>query len=218
MKTKFWGIVCLLLAGAVVLNQLKIIPHVPVFLIVMTLVCGISVIKNLLRQNIPAIVIPSTILFFVYNSEYSFSDIHTKTVLLIAVLTYFGLQFLFSSTHQKKIHVLKKKFNSSAHYTTLFGENIQYVSNKELDVMSARCFCGEINLYFNEADMKDDTLTLNAHVICGSMKLFIPSDWKVINQSTVLFGEVDFYSQQSKIKTLIIEGIVAFGEIDIHYI
>jgi len=82
---------------------------------------------------------------------------------------------------------------------------------------------GGIELDFRDADM-DDEAVLEINCIFGGVEIRVPPNWRVHSRSLPVFGGFDDKSgkrasldpdQESKMKTLVVTGVVVFGGVEI---
>ncbi|MBS4749876.1 hypothetical protein KG091_02155 [Carnobacteriaceae bacterium zg-ZUI78] len=239
MKKQLWGLGFLFLSVLVILHYFKVVPNIPLMLIIVTVFLLNWLIKSIMGRNLFGVFTSCVAGFLFYNHEFKFVDIPYWTVILSAVLAYVGITMIFEQYKPKKVYYHAKFQNESiidgddfeevrdgmydekAHSVsrTSFSSSTKYVHTNNVDGMSFSCSFGESKVFFDDAKIRDSQAKIHVTVSFGEMTLFIPKNWQVINNVTVFLGEV---TQAQNIlayeKTLMIDGNVQFGELNIVYI
>lgn len=67
-----------------------------------------------------------------------------------------------------------------------------------------------------DAQMRGAEAIVNLYAVFGSVQIFIPEDWEVVNQGVAIFGSMGHKRRQSPgIKTLILDGAAVFGSVEV---
>ena len=145
----FWGLLFLLAAAGLVLNQFNFWPNVyniSVTGAIFTLFFLWMLIQGLQHKNFFAIVFALAFMLIQYNKIFSFFPINTSTILGAALLASIGLSMLFPKSHrsfsngqfnQNYTDSGKKIFESESenvlHFENNFGSSIKYVNTDSFE-------------------------------------------------------------------------------------
>ena len=186
----FWGLLFLLAAAGLVLNQFNFWPNVyniSVTGAIFTLFFLWMLIQGLQHKNFFAIVFALAFMLIQYNKIFSFFPINTSTILGAALLASIGLSMLFPKSHHS--------FSNGQ-----FNQNYTDSGKKIFENESGNVLHFENNF--------------------GSMVLFIPKTWNVEFHTKASFAGVreQGMSEAHDTPILRIYGEVSFGDLLIVYI
>ncbi|HPF83549.1 MAG TPA: LiaF-related protein, partial [Bacilli bacterium] len=201
---------------------------------------GINLISLILTIGIVAILIKSIryvsftgILFsiafilIIYSKQLGITDITPWPVLLAALFGSIGLSIIFGSrfhNHIEKCHkheFTKEELNEGiidVHVS--FGASAKYINTKELETANISCSFGATEVYFDNAQIKGDTATVNLDVSFSGVEIYIPRDWRIENRVDVSLGDIEEKGKPNSetTKTLILTGHVSLSGVEVIYI
>jgi predicted membrane protein len=102
---------------------------------------------------------------------------------------------------------------------TVFSGIKRQVESKEFKGGKATVLFGSIELDFYKARLAENQATVELTALFGSIEIYVPEDWKVILDSSAIFGGVD--DKRRKItpekpeETLYVRATAVFGSIEI---
>lgn len=103
---------------------------------------------------------------------------------------------------------------------TSFKETVKRVESKNLSRADVDCSFGEVKLSFADADFESDEIYVGVDVKFGSLQLFIPKNWTVVDNTNHFACSVNeknpSFNKTEKI--LCLTGSVKFSGIEINYI
>ncbi len=159
---------------------------------------------------------------------------HIGIVWLIAFLLTIGFTTLFHRRNKTSIFHGQhgdESTDSQIHLSTNFGSLVKYITSDNFESCDLECNFGAAQLYFDQANIKQDraTLTLRAS-FCG-VELYVPSDWTVLTDDlSLMLAGADNNPRRSRRagtsgkatpnadKTLVIQGSLSFGGLEINYV
>ena len=231
-----WGLLFLLAAAGLVLNQFNFWPNVyniSVTGAIFTLFFLWMLIQGLQHKNFFAIVFALAFMLIQYNKIFSFFPINTSTILGAALLASIGLSMLFPKSHrsfsngqfnQNYTDSGKKIFENESgnvlHFENTFGSSIKYVNTDSFEYANLENNFGELKVYFDNAIIHKGMADINVENNFGSMVLFIPKTWNVEFHTKASFAGVreQGMSEAQDTPILRIYGEVSFGDLLIVYI
>lgn len=166
-----------------------------------------------------------TIGFIFIIDDITGRDIKVFSILIPAVMIYYGIKFLAKSN--KKVHIYDEITGEITEHA-MDGDKLSMVAvfagNKKI-VVSKNFKGGEIVSVFggNEINLMnadfEGSIKLEIVSVLGGTKLIVPSNWQIKTEMVSVFGGFDDKRNQINLtasnKELIIEGVNIFGGIDI---
>ncbi len=170
----------------------------------------------------PAIMIVGAI--FIYGRVYDYPTGEIFETLWPIFLILFGLSIIFEHRKGRDHHKSKDGWieytDDSLDITTIFGENKRRLTTKNF--LGAKTFTmfGATELDLKDAKM-GRSCTINSDTLFGGTEIFVPSDWKVVNKTTAIFGGSEDQRRKSapvaedESFVLTVDGFCMFGGIEI---
>lgn len=110
--------------------------------------------------------------------------------------------------------------SSNVESKTSFSAKTQYISSKDFKSGYFSVNFGGLKVYFDGADLKDNIADITLEVNFAGVELFIPKEWKIVNNVSSAIGGVN--EKNTNIgninKVLRINGSITFGGIEITYV
>ena len=124
----------------------------------------------------------------------------------------------FKSFYKVKKH--QKIKNGNDFSDVIFGENVQYVDITKSDSFSASTTFGTTTIYFEKLDTYPiKNFDLNVSVSFGNLKVYVPKEWTIENNTNNFLGKVQKNSHSiGKDVKIILNGSVTFGEVEIIHV
>ena len=111
-----------------------------------------------------------------------------------------------------------QKIHNGHNYSDVtFGENTQYIDITKSDSFTTSTKFGSTSIYFEKLDTYPiKNFELNVSVSFGDLKIYIPKEWAVENNTNSFLAKVptDSNSVANDVK-IILNGSVNFGEVHI---
>lgn len=228
-KTKniFWGLILILSAIIIVINELNIFSlRIDLIDLLLTILMVYIIIKSLMNLSFFGICLPVAILSIIYSSELGIEALTPWVIILVAVLLSIGLNFIFGGLKKNRHHhenFIEEEINSESNeinISTTFGATTKYINSKNVEKIDLDCKFGACKLYLDKSQLKDNKAVIDLDLSFAGIELYIPKEWKVINNVSCNLGGIDEKNKSiaSSDTTLILEGKCSFAGIEIIYI
>lgn len=190
-------------------------------IIVWSIIFLFFLVRGLIKSSWLMSSISAFLLINMYNEIYHFLPFSTGVLIVILIIFFIGYSLFFGKMQfypNKKIFI----YNGSQKYgdvNTSFSSETKYINDKEIEKFTISTTFSESKLYFDNADLKNDSAVFDVEVKLGNVTLFVPRNWEVINELRVVMGEVKQNpSNDFKTKKVYLRGKVSLGTIQIIYI
>lgn len=227
----FWGFCFLAGAVALILSKLDYLPSLALIQIVLTIFFLWTLIKGLIHVSFGEILFSLAFLACIYDEILGITELTPWTVLGAALLGTIGLSLLFPRKRSRHIRrhpemtpeVIDVPDDQIIQYENSFGSSIKYINSDNFQAAYLKCSFGEMKAYFDNAVIRQGNAQVKLKVSFGSMALYVPKTWQVIDNTSVSFGDVDFKNadrcqHQPDGPVLYLTGEVSFGSAVIFYI
>ena len=172
-------------------------------------------------------IFPLALLFYVYNKNYHFADISGGKIFFVAIFLSLGIsmiiprRYIYSEIRKFYRRKRHQKIENGYDYSDVtFGENTQYIDITKSDSFSTSTTFGTTTIYFEKLDTYPiKNFELNVSVTFGDLKLYVPKEWSVENNTNNILSRVPKYINSiDKDVKIILNGSVTFGEIKIIHV
>ncbi len=224
----FWGLFFLMSAAFVIINQLGYYTNLELLPLLLTIFIGAILIKSLYRINFFGILFSLAFLAIIYSNQLGLQSITPWPVLITAFLASIGLSIIFNRSHCQIKHnhhehfdqVINDKDSDVVNFEVSFGSSIKYVNSDDFKSASLRCSFGALKVYFDNAKIVGDTATINLDASFSGIEIYIPKDWKIVNNVDSSLGAVEEKNNSNSVstKTVTITGHVSLAGVEITYI
>lgn len=229
-RNVFWGMLLILSAVLIILNQFGFFAGISVFDIVLTVIMVGIIIVSIRSINFWGILFPLAIILITYAEELKISHFTPWPVLLTAFLISLGLSmvfnrhstFVFSYNKSNSFEntVVNEQDGNTIFCSTCFGECIKYVNTENFERANIKCSFGDVKVYFDNAKIPSGRADIYLDVSFGDVDLYIPKTWNVVNEVNAFFGDMDtrnnYVTPDSPVVT--IRGNINFGDTSVIFI
>ncbi len=229
-KKWFWGIFFLLAAVFVIACQTGSFLHIGFLSILATILLAGLLIQSIADRSFFGAFLSAALLYLIYQKPLGFPVLSFWILLLAAVLASIGCHILFrnhwnihSGCRCSDIFEAGSSENLDGNHVyarTRFGESSKYLHSQNLQKGDFEVSFGEMQLYFDQAQISPEGAEIQLSCSFGAMKLYIPRQWHVVNRLKAGFGAVDAgssaFSPDGSAPTLTVTGNASFGSIEIH--
>ena len=241
----FWGVILLVLAALIVLNQMGVFfITFRIWDIVLAVIALKLFISTFVHGKASTLPIAAALIYIVLRNQGLVPDVPIGTIAAVTALSSIGLSFLFPGRRRWRKYRYghigafsgssgtwdENKSESCDEISTdnnptiriSFGSASRYLYADALESANLSCNFGGMEIYFDQVQLHQNGATVYVDCKFGGIDLFVPRHWNVVEQVESSFGGTDVSRRleplQEGAPTLTIVGDVAFGGIDIHYV
>lgn len=228
----FWGLFFLISAIFVILSQVWFFHEMSVMSILVSVFLAALVISSLLRLEYFGFFIPLSILYIIYSKPLKLFYISPWLLISSALLISISFSLLFSRRNKNTVH-----FYYSAEQINQVRENIddnnpyvkvslnsasKYVHSENLQGGQFISYLGVLDVYFDQVKLSSDGAELYMDCVLGSINLYIPKDWKLVQDIHSFLGDVSYHANPTEFSEnapkITLTGKVVLGDVNIFYI
>lgn len=225
----FWGIFFIAAAVFLIIGKLGYFQGIGFWSLLLTVFFGACLIKSVLHKSVTGILFSAAFLCIVYAEPLGIEAITPWPVLGAALLGSIGVSFFY---HPKRTYcygnhnddnwvgTVETMDGAQLQLNTSFAGSVKYIDSQEFKSADIKCSFGAMKVYLDKAVVPTGEAVIRMDVSFGGVELYVPRDWKVINQVDAIFGglEEKSSSDPNGSPTLILTGSVRFAGVDIIYI
>lgn len=214
---KIYGLFFMAVAIVTLIVQLNIKAFQSSSMIVWTVIFGLFFIRGLMKMSWFMISLSAFLMINMYNNMYHFLPFSPMILLVVLSVFFLGFSMVFKKSPFIEVRVLKK--SDKNYQQNVLSSVTKYIDDKELENFTYIAKLSDATLYFDNADLKNDTVTFNLEVKLSALTLYVPKHWAVINDMKVILGEVNQQvTDYPTTKKVYLKGKVALGELKIIYV
>ncbi len=227
-KEVYWGLLLILAAVLIIINQMGFFTGISMFEIVATVILGAIIVESALHVNFWGILFPAAFICILYADRWNITEFTPWPALLTATLLSIGLSLLFRRPQGICFHwqnsfnskVINEKDGNAIDCSVSFGDSIKYVNTDNFEKANISCSFGEIKVYFDHAQIPSGKAEICVNVSFGEAVLFLPRTWRVTNNIHVFLGDTsnDNRFSEADAPEVMIYGNVNLGDVKIIYI
>lgn len=241
-RNVFRGVLLIAIAIFLILNQVGVITAgISAWNIVIGGFFVGLLIRGITERSFPGIFFSLAFLWIIFDEVLGFHGISSWTVILIAVLLSIGFSYLFPQKYhghtskEKEIKwddyeegdkvgeyqkVVEESTENSVYCSNSFGAATKYVNSNHLQRATLECSFGEMKVYFDNAVIENKTVEICVHVSFGSLELYIPREWNVVQNGNVFAGSINEKNRNFSDGVPVVQlvGDVSFGAVTIIYV
>lgn len=105
-------------------------------------------------------------------------------------------------------------------FETSFGAAAKFINTNNFEFASLECSFGALKVYFDNAVIQNGKAAIDVDVSFGSVELYIPRSWNLVDETSAAFGSVKEKNRNRPAGTtsVTLTGDVSFGGVEIVYI
>lgn len=197
------AMILILIAGYMIVSKLDIIPRIPIFPILFTLVFAYAAIRSLMRLHFFEGMISLAIIGCINDKLLGIEAITPVTLIMAFCLIGIALDMIFRHRRCRNMRIE----DGSCTYGEIvdnnvdgervsvknsFGTTSKYINSNSLkEAKIDNCF-GECKVYFNNVVLENDHAYIRVDNSFGSTNIYLPATWRInVSQDTAL-GHVEF--------------------------
>lgn len=230
-KNIAFALILILIGVYLVVSQLNLIPSIPFFTILFTVVFFYAAIHGFIQLHFLEGMVSLAIVGCINDKMLHIEAITPWTLLLSAVLIGIALDMIFKNFRKKRD---ASCFNHAEHFytgsvedsfdgenvkvTNSFGSISKYVNSDNFRNAHIENSFGECNVFFNNTILAAANARIKIDNSFGSTNVYLPSTWHVIPHQDTAFGSVNFRGRGSSdngAPVIELDLDCSFGEISI---
>ena len=216
MRKKLIGILLILLAALVIVQDYFIKWEISIWMLAWVVLLAILSLSSLLKRHFG--------LGFAYGIVALFS-VSNSVVIFSSVLAVIGLNILFNSSGKTKnrfgLGVTGSDANNGGNdIDVTFSSVTKYLNDQQFTHGSADVSLGQASVYFDNCRIEGPSAQFDVDVSLGSLSLYVPSDWRVHVNVDNSLSAVQHEENPSNLtsKDFYIKGDVSLGNLEIIYV
>lgn len=101
-----------------------------------------------------------------------------------------------------------------------FGETVKFINTDNFEFASLESSFGSLKVYFDNAVIQNGKAEIDLDVSFGSVELYVPSSWRIVDETDAAFGSVKEKnpSRSTGSPLVTLTGSISFAGADIIYI
>jgi len=241
-----WGVFWLLIAALILSNYFGGFVELGFWSVVVAAFAVAILVHSLVNLAFAWIPIPIAALYYIFQAPLGFPFVPFWTVVVVTLLVTIGLHIILPrrfAIGKHFVHVWSDGKNSkkcigvdigdesdalvkesedenNPTIEVQFGRHSRYLHSDNLTSADLRCNCGSLEVYFDHAQLNPEGARVEARCRLGTIELYIPGNWRVINNLSTSLGnaEIDgrLFSDDENAPLLTITGSVTLGNVEIH--
>ena len=181
----------------------------------------IVAVTSLCELNFGGVFFPAAFICMIFSKPWHLEALTPWVVLIVAGLLTVAFERMFPIRGGKRNFISCKTGYESddkyAYYSLHLGESAKYFRQEELENVDLSLRMGGMSVYFDNVSVPSGEIRIHTRTSFGETHLFVPRDWKVINDVRCTLGESNFSgfkdeSDENSIKC-IVDGSVFCGEL-----
>ena len=208
-----------------------------------TVIFAISLLDGLINRRITESVFSIAFILMIFAEPLHITRLVPWTILLAAVLISIGLGIIFRNRFHTVVYANKKIKNfrnkreaitdhiftdtvskeQGAHVVVdqTMSDTSRYIHSKELETIDVNAKMSDVNLYLDDAQAANETVTMNVNLTMTDLTIYLPLSWQVESNMASTFMSGDFEidgTSNGGGPTLIIQGRSNMSDIKIEYV
>lgn len=225
MRKKLIGILLILLAALVIVQDYFIQWEISFWMLAWVVLLAILSLSSLLKRHFGLGFAYGIVALFSLNGQFHFLPVSNSVLIFSSILAVIGLNILFNSSGKAKNRFGLGATGSDANnggndIDVTFSTVTKYLNDQHFTHGSADVSLGQASVYFDNCRIEGPSAQFDVDVSLGSLSLYVPSDWRVhINVDNSL-SAIQHQENPSNLtsKDFYIKGDVSLGNLEIIYV
>ena len=225
MRKKLIGILLILLAALVIVQDYFIKWEISIWMLAWVVLLAILSLSSLLKRHFGLGFAYGIVALFSLNGQFHFLPVSNSVVIFSSVLAVIGLNILFNSSGKTKnrfgLGVTGSDANNGGNdIDVTFSSVTKYLNDQQFTHGSADVSLGQASVYFDNCRIEGPSAQFDVDVSLGSLSLYVPSDWRVHVNVDNSLSSVQHEENPSNLtsKDFYIKGDVSLGNLEIIYV
>lgn len=238
-RSWFWGLFFLFAAAFIIASQLGVLaPGLSLWKMILSVFLLAIAIKGITYREFFSILIPVAVILILFAKPLGIEAITPWPVLGAAVLASIGLSILFKDksrvwsatigdhhghdgrAHFERDETVETLDENAISCSVNFGAAIKYLHSPNLERADIKCSFGSLKVYFDQAKLSEKGADVYLDCSFSGVALFVPHEWKVINEINASMGGVKMYENRGANEDLVlrVKGNANFSGVEIIFI
>ncbi len=225
MRKKLIGILLILLAALVIVQDYFIKWEISIWMLAWVVLLAILSLSSLLKRHFGLGFAYGIVALFSLNGQFHFLPVSNSVLIFSSVLAVIGLNILFNSSGKTKnrfgLGVTGSDANNGGNdIDVTFSSVTKYLNDQQFTHGSADVSLGQASVYFDNCRIEGPSAQFDVDVSLGSLSLYVPSDWRVHVNVDNSLSSVQHEENPSNLtsKDFYIKGDVSLGNLEIIYV
>lgn len=228
----FWGAFFVVAAVLLVASQLGSFVQIGFWSVIATIALVALFAKSIAKRNFLGILLSGALLYIIYQGPLHLLYISPWLLLLAAVLASIGLSMLFKKKPPARppvyggVQVMSQTYENddgnNPQAKVSFGAATKYLRAGSLESGQFEVSFGELEVFFDQVALNPGGAQIFVNCSFGSIKLFVPRYWQVIDRTQSTIGGVNntnsFPPSEQPTPTIVLTGNVTLGEVEVVYV
>lgn len=231
-KNRFWGLFFLLATVFVLFGQTWLHHDIGIMSILATVFLVLIAIHSILRLEYFGFFISLSVLYIIYSKPLNLMYISLWLLISSAILISISFYLLFSKWSKKTLgynYIADQRDQSSekgddnnAYAKVALSSSSKYLHSECLQSGHFISYLGVLEVYFDQAQTDINGAEVFIDNIIGTIYLYIPRNWNVVNNIDLYLGDISYNNENTKpsenVAQLRLSGRVILGNVEIRYI
>ena len=225
MRKKLIGILLILLAALVIVQDYFIKWEISIWMLAWVVLLAILSLSSLLKRHFGLGFAYGIVALFSLNGQFHFLPVSNSVLIFSSILAVIGLNILFNSSSKTKNRFGLGATGSDANnggndIDVTFSAVTKYLNDQQFTHGSADVSLGQASVYFDNCRIEGPSAQFDVDVSLGSLSLYVPSDWRVHVNVDNSLSYVQHEENPSNLtsKDFYIKGDVSLGNLEIIYV
>ncbi len=231
-KNWFWGLFFLLFAVVVLAGQTSSFEEIGAMSLLATVLLISLVVKSIFNRSFFVLFISLAFLYMIYWEPLNLVKFSSGTLIFAAILASIGFNIIFHNHwnpkrhyHHRKEHMnytMENIDNNNPNIKVSFSSSCKYLHADCLKSGQFAASFGSLEVFFDQANLSSEGAEIFLDCSFGSIKLYIPKHWVVVDNLHSNLGDIKNNIRFSKpienAPCLTLAGNVQLGSIEIKYV
>jgi len=237
-----WGIILLFAAVMLIVTQFSCFKNIGSTVSIGKLIAAVLlfalIVQCIITLHFSVLPFPVAALYFIFREPMNLPEIKIWILFLAAALVSIALGILFPKTifyrhhghrcctkHGRHDHQAETEYGDAGNnpsFNINFGEVSRRLKADSLETVRLNCTFGSLEIFFDQVELNPEGAQAILACSFGSIKLFCPKNWQIIDRMNTSLGEVDienrFTVPGETGPKLTLSGSVSLGSIEVRYI
>ena len=225
MRKKLIGILLILLAALVIVQDYFIKWEISIWMLAWVVLLAILSLSSLLKRHFGLGFAYGIVALFSLNGQFHFLPVSNSVLIFSSILAVIGLNILFNSSSKTKNRFGLGSTGSDANnggndIDVTFSAVTKYLNDQQFTHGSADVSLGQASVYLDNCHIEGPSAQFDVDVSLGSLSLYVPSYWRVHVNVDNSLSAVQHEENPSNLtsKDFYIKGDVSLGNLEIIYV